>query len=130
MDLVNARLEFENGCVANLVASRISDSPMRKLRIFSKTNYTSLDLQRHQLTTYRVSKSSNSTVKSSVFSLDDKYILLENEKIPKNNALYEELLAFIISIQTSSRIQVSKLDGLQAIEIAVMIQNQIDEHKK
>ncbi len=130
LDLVNARLEFENGCVANLVASRISDSPMRKLRVFSKNKYTSLDLQNQELTTYNITKSSNQNVKQSVFSLNDKFITLEKKQIPKNNALYEELLAFITSIQTSKAIQVGALDGLRAIEVATMVQNQIHEQKK
>ncbi len=130
LDLVNARIEFENGSVANLVASRISDSPMRKLRIFSQKNYTSLDLQNHKLTTYRIESAPNKNIQPSAFSLGNKFILLEKEQIPKNNALYEELLAFITSIQTSSEVKVTKLDGLRAIETAIMIQNQIHEQKK
>ena len=130
LDLVNARLEFEGGCVANLVASRISDSPMRKLRVFSKNEYASLDLQNNLLTKYKITNSANKHIADSVFSLENKYILLDKKQIQKNNALYEELLAFIISIQKSEAVKVNKYDGLRAIEIALMIQKQINEQKK
>ena len=131
LDLVNARLTFQNGCVANLTASRISDTPTRKLRVFSKSKYTSLDLQKHQLTIYNINnKLSNNSTKEPVFSFDDKVILVKQQQIPNNNALYEELLSFVTSIQTSKAVQVNALDGLNAIEVATMIQNKINEQKK
>ena len=126
-DLVNARLSFKNGCVASLTASRISDSPMRKLRFFSKYKYTSLDFQKHQLMTYRVEKKLTKPSLKSIFSFGNKSILLDKQIIPNNNALFEELLSFIMSIHKSQDIQVSAWDGLHAIEVAIMIQNKINE---
>jgi predicted dehydrogenase len=127
LDLVNARLSFKNGCVANLTASRISDSPMRKLRFFSNHKYASLDFQQHQLMTYRVEKKRAKPSSKSIFSFDNKSILLDKQIIPNNNALFEELLSFIMSIHKSQDIQVSAWDGLRAIEVAIMIQNKINE---
>ena len=127
LDLVNARLSFKNGCVANLTASRISDSPMRKLRVFSKHKYTSLDFQKNQLMTYRVEKKLTEPSSKPIFSFDNKSILLDKQIIPNNNALFEELLSFIMSINKSQDTQVSAWDGLRAIEVAIMIQNKINE---
>ena len=59
-DLVTARLEFDNGCIANLTASRLSVKPLRKLRVFEKNTYSSLDLQKSSIEKYVVLNRRNS----------------------------------------------------------------------
>ena len=62
-DLVNARLSFQNGCIANLTASRISDKPLRKLRLFEKNQYVSMDLQTNTGSIYNVLNSQKALAK-------------------------------------------------------------------
>ena len=52
IDIANARLEFANGCTANLTASRISRNPMRKMRLFARDSYIALDFAAHQLRSF------------------------------------------------------------------------------
>ena len=76
-DLVNARLSFQNGCIANLTASRISDKPLRKLRLFEKNQYVSMDLQTNTGSIYNVLNSQKASPKGSILKLKNKHILLK-----------------------------------------------------
>tara|TARA_Y100000996_G_scaffold366234_1_gene311418 strand:- start:1563 stop:2534 length:972 start_codon:yes stop_codon:yes gene_type:complete len=127
LDLVNARITFKNKAVANLTASRISDKPLRKLRLFEMNQYVSIDLQKHQYSQYQVQKDSGALHSNSIFELDNKLVTLKNHQAKKTNALYEELLSFVNSIQNSQKIAVSGNDGMKAIEVALLIQQKINE---
>ena len=130
LDLVNARISFINGCVANLTASRISDKPLRKLRLFEKNQYVSIDLQEHSYSQYKVhQQDTNNASGNTIFELDNKFVTLSNHIAEKTNALYEELLAFVNSIQNSQKITVSGNDGKKAIEVALLIKQKINEKK-
>ena len=130
LDLVNARISFVNGCVANLTASRISDKPLRKLRLFEKDQYVSIDLQEHSYSQYKVhQQDTNNTSGNTIFELNDKFVTLSNHVAEKTNALYEELLAFVNSIQNSQKITVNGNDGKKAIEVALLIKQKINEEK-
>jgi len=130
LDLVNARITFQNQCVANLTASRISDKPLRKLRLFKEKEYVSIDLQNHAYSQYKVENQKNKAVKkSSVFELNNNVVTLQKYQAKKTNALYEELLSFINSIQTSQKISVTANDGKNAIEVALLIKDKIYENK-
>ena len=95
LDLVNARITFKNKAVANLTASRMSDKPLRKLRLFETNQYISIDLQKHQYSQYQVQKDDGIPHDDSVFKLDNKLVTLKHHQAKKTNALYEELLLFI-----------------------------------
>jgi len=130
LDLVNARISFINGCIANLTASRISDKPLRKLRLFEKNQYVSIDLQEHSYSQYKVhQQDTNNASGNTIFELDDKFVTLSNYVTEKTNALYEELLAFVNSIQNSQKTTVSGNDGKKAIEVALLIKQKINEKK-
>ena len=130
LDLVNARISFINGCVANLTASRISDKPLRKLRLFEKDQYVSINLQEHSYSQYTVhQQDTKNTNNNTVFELNDKFVSLSNHVAKKTNALYEELLAFVNSIQNSQKTTVNGNDGKKAIEVALLIKQKINEKK-
>ena len=130
LDLVNARISFTNGCVANLTASRISNKPLRKLRLFEKDQYVSIDFHKHSYSQYKVQeKYKQHKTENKVFQLNDKFVTVENYVAEKKNALYEELLAFVNSIQTSQKILVGGNDGKKAIEVALLIKQKINEKK-
>ena len=115
IDLANARIEFENGCVANITSSRISEQPMRKMRIFEKNTYSSLDFQ-------------NQTCKKMKLGPSGKINHVSTSS-KKTNALFEELKSFIECIKLDKSPVVCEKKGLQALEIAIKIQNLIETDK-
>ena len=130
LDLVSARITFQNKSVANLTASRISDKPLRKLRLFKEKEYVSINLQNHTYSQYKVENQHNNVAtRHSVFKLNNNVVTLQKHRAKKTNALYEELLSFINSIQTSQKISVTAKDGKNAIEVALLIKEKVDENK-
>ena len=115
IDLASARIEFENGSVANITASRISEQPMRKMRIFEKQSYASLNFQKQTCKILTIEE--NGSIKK----------INSIEKI--SNALYEELKSFIECIKLSTKPLVCEKEGLAALEIAIKIQNIIENNK-
>ena len=125
-DLVNARLEFVCGGTANLTASRLSVHPIRKLRVFEKKIYSSIDLQKLSCVRYWVDKKTESD-KNTVFQYKNNSVKKETVSADPVNALYEELEAFSKSILSKRPIFVNGSHGLRALEIALLIQEQINE---
>ncbi len=116
IDLANARIEFENGCVANITSSRISEQPMRKMRIFEKNSYSSLDFQTQ--TCKKISLKNDGAIDKAETSTT------------KTNALFEELNAFIECIKLNKSPAVNETEGLNALEIAIKIQEIIEKEKE
>ncbi|MBM3451694.1 MAG: Gfo/Idh/MocA family oxidoreductase [Bacteroidetes bacterium] len=125
-DIANARIEFENGCVANLTASRISLKNMRKSRFFQKDAYVSVDFLTKELEVVQL--------EDFVGSSDDfdivfdpgngkvkKRILFNKPNILETNAIKEELISFHSSIVNKTPPVVSGEDGLKSLKIAIMI---------
>lgn len=119
-DIANARLTFKNGAVANLTASRISASPMRKLRIFQKNAYISLDFAKPEIKVFgiyddEVPAGSVPAIDLGSIDLGDKKkdIYMNVPCIPQVNAIEEEQSSFIHSIENSLP---AKVDGKQAAE--------------
>ena len=130
IDLANARIVFEDNSVANLTASRISDTAIRKLRLFNNQQYFSVDLQNSTINAYTVQKQApQGNATKLIFSSDMKFVVHKEENIPKQNALYEELVSFIASIQTAKQILVDASAGRNAIKVALAIQEKINESK-
>ncbi len=117
IDIANARLEFENHCVANVTASRISRKRERKLRIFQKDAYLSADLQDKLLAVNRKGETDNPE--------GFKDITHEEIRFVDNDALNLEVLDFINAIKTGDRPQVSGEDGRRALQTAIAITTQI-----
>ncbi len=119
IDIANARIEFENHCVANVTASRISRKRERKLRIFQRNAYLSADLQDKLLAVNCKSETDN----------DEGYrdIRHEEHHFEDNDALNLEVLDFINAIKTGGRPKVDGEDGKRALETAIAITTQIKE---
>jgi len=129
-DIANAQLQFQDGCVANITASRMSDTPMRKIRVFENKKYTSLDLQNQTITEYKIDNQKGSHDKKSLFHNQNGTISKQNISVNPANALFEELLVFTNSI-LYNKTKISDInDAKTALEIALQIQKKIDEQKK
>ena len=119
IDIANARIEFENHCVANVTASRISRKRERKLRIFQKDAYMSADFQDKMLALNRKGETDNEAgfkdISHSELHFED------------NDALNLEILDFINAIITGAQPKVSGEDGKRALETAIAITSQIAE---
>jgi predicted dehydrogenase len=140
-DIANARILFENGCVANITASRMALTPMRKIRIFSEDTYISLDFQKREALIFR--KSPHLTIESlniketDVSSIADLKNfdfgdLLHMEKLAMDNyePLQRELESFVDCIQNDKKPLVSGEDGITTLEVATCITNEIDKTLK
>lgn len=113
IDIANARLEFDSGCVANVTASRISRKRERKLRIFQKDAYISADFQEKILAVNR---------KGSEQTENGFHDITHREKIYEDtDALNLEVLDFIHAINTAGQPKVTGKDGKRALETAIKI---------
>lgn len=127
-DICNARITFANGCVANVTASRISAKPMRKLRIFQRDSYVSLDLGAPSLELYRLIDGSMLDPSHQIplgtlsTSHGDRMIVFDTPSVPQLNAIAEEQRAFLESIRTGGDAAVTLRDGAEAVRIAELIE--------
>jgi len=126
-DIANARLEFENGCVANLTASRISLKNMRKTRFFQKDAYISVDFLEKAC---EVVKMQDAPENPGDFDMilqnaegEKKQIYFDNPEITQNNAILDELETFAHAITTNSSPIVTLHDGTEALRVATQIIN-------
>lgn len=113
IDIVNARLRFAGGCVANTTASRVSLKQERKVRIFQDDAYLSIDMQQKILTVVR--KKDDTPVESVA------QVAIEEESFSQGDALLAEIEAFVHAIRTHSKPVVTGEDGLRALETATRI---------
>ena len=127
-DIANARIEFENGCVANLTASRISLKNMRKSRFFQKDAYISVDFLEKKC---EVVKMKDAPEQPGDFDMIlqnaegvKKQIYFDNPEITNNNAILDELETFAHAINTNTTPVVTLQDGTDALRVATMIINQ------
>jgi len=114
-DIANARITFENGCVCNLTASRISDEVTRKIRIFLEDSYISLDYVKQEAFVYKKHR---------------KLISKHSLPIEKEEPLKKELQSFIDCVQNNKKPIVSGSEGRDALVLALDITNQIWNSKK
>ena len=121
-DIANARLEFDNGCVANLTASRISLKSMRKSRFFQKDAYISVDFLEKKTEIIQMEEVSGEPGPFDlILELGDqrkKKILINQPEITATNAIKEELRSFYQSIITDTVPIVPLEDGYNALKIA------------
>lgn len=132
-DIANARIEFDNGCVANITASRISLKVMRKMRIFQRDAYISIDFSEKKSEIVRLTDSRDS---SNPFSLeintgkdgDTKYITFDRPEILPINSIKMELELFIEAILHDKETPVTLLDGCNAMDVAYQILDRIEKN--
>lgn len=124
-DIANARIEFENGCVANLTASRISLKNMRKSRFFQKDAYISVDFLEKKVEVVKMKDAPQypgdfDMVLQNAEGLK-KQIYFENPEIKPNNAILDELETFADAITTNTTPIVTLRDGTNALRVAHQI---------
>ena len=122
-DIANVRIEFDNGCVANLTSSRISMKKMRKMRLFQKDAYIGIDFLEKKTEII----SQNATTDKNVFTFDidtgkgKKTVAIANPIVADTNAMKEELTAFKNAILNQTETAVTVVDGFRAMEVAHQI---------
>lgn len=134
-DIANARIEFENGCVANLTASRISIKNMRKSRFFQKDAYISIDFLKKEMEVIRIEEPGHAT---SGFGMPldlgpgkgIKQISFIKPEVKPNNAIKSELESFCSAIVNNTIPPVTIEDGYHALEVAYMIIDEITRSLK
>ncbi len=131
-DIANARIEFDNGCVANLTASRMSLKQMRKIRLFQRDAYISLDFLEKKAQVVRLYEQNAAKMPdaSQLMELQtkegQKYIHVNMPEIEPVNAIKMELETFAESIEQGKRPRVSVEDGYRALKLAYRIIDEID----
>lgn len=126
-DIANVRIEFDNGCVANLTSSRISMKKMRKMRIFQKDAYIGIDFLEKKTEVIKL----NTPGDKNVFTFDidsadgKKTIAIANPPVTDGNAIKAELEAFKNAIVHNTQTQVTIMDGFEAMEVAHKILDKI-----
>ncbi len=113
-DIANARIIFKNGCVCNLTASRVSDDVTRKIRIFLKDTYISLDYMNQQAFAYQ--KNGLAISKNAI-------------PIEKEEPLKKELESFIDCVRENKRPLISGIEGTEALDVALQISKLIWKNK-
>lgn len=124
-DITNARIEFENGCVANITSSRISMKNMRKSRFFQKDAYISVDYLDKVCEVVRMKDAPEVPGDFDMILQNaegiKKQIYFDNPGVQLNNAILDELETFADAIQTNTSPIVTLEDGTEALRVAYMI---------
>jgi predicted dehydrogenase len=118
VDIANARLQFENGCVANVTASRASREAMRKIRIFQSDAYISIDYQERKISIFRKGGEG-----FPIPGLPN--VTMEEKSFEQGDALLVEVQAFIDAVRTGSVPPVTGEDGKRALELALQINKKL-----
>lgn len=130
-DIANVRIEFNNGCVANLTSSRISMKKMRKTRLFQKDAYIGIDFLNKKTEIIRM-KMDDAISEDFTFDLETphgkKTIAVANPQIPEVNAIKMELEKFRDAILYNTPTPVSEVDGFRAMDVAHQILQKIENN--
>lgn len=121
-DVANARILFENGCVATVTASRVSYKTERKMRLFQPNNYISCDLAEGKMFGYRL--------KGDPAVLGPEAVEATTFDIPKEDALANEIAEFLDCVATGRKPTVDGRAGCEALRVASLINDSIAEHRR
>ncbi len=139
IDIANARIEFENGCVANITASRLSAKKMRKMRIFQKNAYISMDFSEGFSEIFYIPEENQEPFRDGTLAIslgqieegankrDIKYNRLERKNV---NPLALELSKFVESIKSGIKPAVSAEEGLEALKLANLVIKEVGHHQQ
>lgn len=128
-DIANVRIEFDNGCVANLTSSRISMKRMRKMRLFQRDAYIGVDFLEKKTEVIKLQAPGD----KNVFSFDietntgKKTISIANPAVEENNAIRTELELFVKSIMHDTDTAVTIQEGFDALKVAHQILDKINK---
>jgi predicted dehydrogenase len=121
VDIANARIKFQNGCVANITSSRISFVEKRRMRIFQPAAYLALDFGEKTFSVVRLDQDRGGTTSSPRF-------ITENGTLAPGDALEVELQSFIEAVRTRSAPVVCGEDGQKALALALWINQEIEKN--
>ena len=134
-DIVNARIEFDNGCVANITTNRVAFKNIRKFRVFTENNLVSINLLEKITEVVKIKNlpsersgaahSSKNMIIEPAFGLPKKEIIFEHPAILPTNAINEELNAFYYSINSNKQTKVGIDDSIKVMELAFEIEEKI-----
>lgn len=133
IDIANARLQFQNGCVANVTASRISQRRMRKMRLFQPDTYISIDFSEGLAEVFRLVGEDAPMVQGTLMlgelgsGIRKKKILYEHPEVKEINALKHEIGLFLHAVRTNTPPLVGGEDGKMALEVADIIMKKISQ---
>jgi len=134
-DIANARIEFENGCVANLTASRISMKQMRKMRLFQPDHYISLDFLEKNAQIVRLYEQNAPNLPPTEQLMEfetqagKKWLQMQMPEVAPVNAIQRELEMFHHSILSDTPPEVTLLDGFRALQVAHQILHEIETRR-
>ncbi len=134
-DIANARIEFDNGCVANLTSSRISLKRMRKMRLFQRDAYISVDFLDKRTEVIKLTDEGENPkgimdVPLEMANGDKKILSVNMPEIPAINAINAELSEFARAIINDLPVKVTAFDGYQAMEVAHLILKKMSMHSQ
>lgn len=109
IDIANARIEFENGAVANVTSSRVSQTSQRKFRVFQRDQYLSIDFQSGEI---------NLLTKTGEWTEGELPLEADAWSLDKGDALFDEISSFLTAIENNTPVQVSGEDGMKALQLA------------
>jgi predicted dehydrogenase len=121
VDIANARIEFESGCIANFTASRVSTERVRKLRFFQPRQYISIDYGRQDVLVFTVGSAEG------VPSANPE-IKISKPQITPEEPLHAEIRAFLHAVRTREKPVVPLEDGRRALSVALEVIEQIEAH--
>ncbi|MBS1687206.1 MAG: Gfo/Idh/MocA family oxidoreductase [Bacteroidetes bacterium] len=133
-DIANARIEFDNGCVANLTSSRISLKKMRKMRLFQRDAYIGIDFLEKKTEVIRMKEpgmqSGMMDFPIEVANGEKKIISVQMPEVPLSNAIRLELAEFADAVINDKPVRVSVYDGFQAMDVAHQILKKMSQHNE
>ena len=135
IDIANARIQFENGCVANVTGSRISQRKMRKMRLFQRNEYISLDFSEGTVEVFRLVDAADAAVTGTLMLGElgsgtlKRKIVYEQPEVKEVNALKHELKLFLDAIEGNTRPIIGAEEGKRALEVAQIIMEKIQQQK-
>jgi predicted dehydrogenase len=139
-DMAQARLEFENGCVANVTASRTSIQPQRQMQVFCDDAYASIDfadrsvtlvqpteqLKRRQFHVDQLSTTQRDELRTHLF---DRWLPTTHPNVPECNPLQDELQEFVNCVRTGQSPRAGGVEGREALQVAEQVLDQIKKHR-
>ncbi|MHC4605363.1 MAG: Gfo/Idh/MocA family oxidoreductase [Planctomycetota bacterium] len=138
-DIANARVEFEDGCVANLTASRISGKAMRKIRFFSEDCYISVDTMEKKAQIYRTTPGLAEAIEklpkdgeptlADLASIPKEFYSIEEISLPNEQPLEKELAAFVDCVREGREPVVTGEHGVRAMKAAQAVLKELREHR-
>lgn len=121
IDIAHARLEFADGTVAELAASRVSQEPARTLKVYEASRYVALDYLHHELHVGHVENGHERE--------DESRVVFETETVAGSDILMDEISSFVASVRSGSQPEVTGEDGLRALGLAIEVSHRINRHR-